>query len=704
MEHRILPPPPSSSSKLHVKGDRFIPSRSQANLDDALDILENEEKYREMNSTVNNIHEKQFLMNSFLRSELLGQSGPDIISESHNRNGYEGQLMSPARKEITTPNSVFKSRSSLGKNRQSGSLDGTLTSPGEYDGLTSFSSTNSPVRRSSLGSAGKPPRKIAKAPYKVLDAPQLQDDYYLNLLDWSPTNILAVALADSVFLWSAFTSKVTKLCDFSQEQEQVTSISWATVGQTLAIGTSSGRIEIWDAQRCMKIQELRRHDSRVGSLAWNSSLLASGSRDRAIFVQDIRMYTHHNNQYQHHPSPYNSPNRIIRIQNPATTLAMSETNAAASGSTITTLESHSHTVSTTSIATSTASQSTNSQTSRRSRITGRRTNIPTIRPRTARTASSSTGDLLEGISSNHDQYDNDDDDDELQSIEMNHDDVHILPEHRQQQQQLFSRDETLIRPFPDPEAVLMESPVLVRQPADDDDDPFPQLTSILSNHERSLTIGSPMQPHHRNLGSIFDTTSELTQTIFSESTPLFGRQLSDVLRSLPQRRNLSQPLTTNIITNTTSHESGSSVNGGSSLVKEYRSHRQEVCGLKWSFDEKMLASGGNDNKLFVWDITGGNNRRQSGNSLSDDEDDTANQPLYRFEDHTAAVKAVAWSPHQAGLLASGGGTADRHIRFWNTNTGVPLHKIDTGSQVRILFLFFLSVISKQLMMLYRYVI
>lgn len=34
--------------------------------------------------------------------------------------------------------------------------------------------------------------------------------------------------------------------------------------------------------------------------------------------------------------------------------------------------------------------------------------------------------------------------------------------------------------------------------------------------------------------------------------------------------------------------------------------------------------------------------------------------------HTAAVKAIDWSPHQSGLLASGGGTADRTIRFWNT--------------------------------------
>lgn len=28
-------------------------------------------------------------------------------------------------------------------------------------------------------------RKIAEKPYKVLDAPALSDDFYLNLVDWS---------------------------------------------------------------------------------------------------------------------------------------------------------------------------------------------------------------------------------------------------------------------------------------------------------------------------------------------------------------------------------------------------------------------------------------------------------------------------------------------------------------------------------------
>jgi len=61
--------------------------------------------------------------------------------------------------------------------------------------------------------------------------------------------------------------------------------------------------------------------------------------------------------------------------------------------------------------------------------------------------------------------------------------------------------------------------------------------------------------------------------------------------------------------------------------------------MKWSFDNTQLASGGNDNKLFIWDAR--------------NED-----PLARFSEHKAAVKAIGWNQNQRGLLASGGGTAD----------------------------------------------
>lgn len=51
-------------------------------------------------------------------------------------------------------------------------------------------------------------RKIAERPYKVLDAPALSDDFYLNLVDWSQQNMLAVALGSSVYVWNAFDSSV----------------------------------------------------------------------------------------------------------------------------------------------------------------------------------------------------------------------------------------------------------------------------------------------------------------------------------------------------------------------------------------------------------------------------------------------------------------------------------------------------------------
>jgi cell division cycle 20-like protein 1 (cofactor of APC complex) len=52
-------------------------------------------------------------------------------------------------------------------------------------------------------------RKIKRLPYKVLDAPALQDDFYLNLVDWSYKNILAVGLGSSVYMWSATTTRVS---------------------------------------------------------------------------------------------------------------------------------------------------------------------------------------------------------------------------------------------------------------------------------------------------------------------------------------------------------------------------------------------------------------------------------------------------------------------------------------------------------------
>jgi cell division cycle 20-like protein 1 (cofactor of APC complex) len=66
-------------------------------------------------------------------------------------------------------------------------------------------------------------RKISKTPFKVLDAPALLDDFYLNLLDWSSKNVLAVGLGSCIYLWNASTGKVNKLYDLGRT-DQVTSL------------------------------------------------------------------------------------------------------------------------------------------------------------------------------------------------------------------------------------------------------------------------------------------------------------------------------------------------------------------------------------------------------------------------------------------------------------------------------------------------
>lgn len=49
----------------------------------------------------------------------------------------------------------------------------------------------------------------------MLDAPELQDDFYLNLVDWSAQNVLAVGLGSCVYLWSACTSQVSSTAKFN---------------------------------------------------------------------------------------------------------------------------------------------------------------------------------------------------------------------------------------------------------------------------------------------------------------------------------------------------------------------------------------------------------------------------------------------------------------------------------------------------------
>ncbi|EJD40347.1 putative subunit of the anaphase promoting complex [Auricularia subglabra TFB-10046 SS5] len=241
-------------------------------------------------------------------------------------------------------------------------------------------------------------RTISKTPYRVLDAPELADDFYLSELSWSHTNVLAVGLGSCVYLWHADSADVHKLCDYSAT-DSVSSVSWHPQSSRIAVGTQSGLVHLWDASTKKLVHTWSDHTERVGTLAWEKDYFASGSRDRNIMLNDIR-----------------------------------------------------------------------------------------------------------------------------------------------------------------------------------------------------------------------------------------------------------------------SSEAGPSM--------RFSAHRQEVCGLAYNNVTGLLASGGNDNKVMVWDVR---KARQDGLGST--------APLFKFHEHTAAVKALAWSPHMPNILATGGGTQDKYLRFWNMQRGRIQEQYDTGSQV-----------------------
>ncbi|XP_035229733.1 cell division cycle protein 20 homolog isoform X2 [Stegodyphus dumicola] len=142
------------------------------------------------------------------------------------------------------------------------------------------------------GSTQKATRHIPQAPERILDAPDIVDDYYLNLMDWSSLNILAVALCNSLYLWNASTGETKQLLDMPDQEDYISSVSWLTEGNILAVGTSNAEVQLWDVIAERRIRIMKSHTARVPSLSWNSYILSSGCRTGAIHHHDVRVAEH----------------------------------------------------------------------------------------------------------------------------------------------------------------------------------------------------------------------------------------------------------------------------------------------------------------------------------------------------------------------------------------------------------------------------
>eukprot|EP01038_Epipyxis_sp_PR26KG_P014176 gene14176-19021_t len=259
----------SSSKKAPVRSpivysDRYVPNR--ANIDyDFCNHLLTSAKGDENNDPKNGVH--------------------NLSTPSKQKFNEEIQALSVSR------------RSSISSARLIGCFDAALPlNAVENDCLGSsikMRNSNQSQQMNSNLSPKRISRIIQPTPTKVLDAPDLMNDYYLNLLHWGMNDIIAVALTQCVYLWHASDGSISQLCNLEEvsSDDYVSSVQWSSRDvNTIAVGLNSNIVQLWDSERMVKIRDLPGHSSRVSSLAWNpdNHILSSGGRDSKILNHDIR--------------------------------------------------------------------------------------------------------------------------------------------------------------------------------------------------------------------------------------------------------------------------------------------------------------------------------------------------------------------------------------------------------------------------------
>lgn len=229
-----------SPTQLDFPGDRFIPSRSLMDLDQAHSLLTNNTR-QFYTSKYSAIYKQKLVEN--LTQDSTGRPFRMLV--------FRG-----------SPKSTRKSIRLVDEMRREEAMDKN-THKDRY-------------------------RSLPKVEERILDAPKLVNDYYINVLHWGSTNILAVALGPAVYLWNSENRSAHKLFQIEEENDHITSVSWSPDGKNLAVGHFGSKLQLWDAETSKPVRSLEGHTKRVASTAWNGHILTSGSRDKSIINHDVR--------------------------------------------------------------------------------------------------------------------------------------------------------------------------------------------------------------------------------------------------------------------------------------------------------------------------------------------------------------------------------------------------------------------------------
>lgn len=128
-----------------------------------------------------------------------------------------------------------------------------------------------------------------------------------------------------------------------------------------------------------------------------------------------------------------------------------------------------------------------------------------------------------------------------------------------------------------------------------------------------------------------------------------------------------------------------SFHGAVTLHARIAVHNQQICGIAWSIDGGLFATGGNDNLCCTYSMRAILNMERQTLDVScitrhvtdnivviEAPESQTTDILMGSEDAkhiwnlNAAVKAIAFCPWQIGLVAAGGGSNDRCIHFFST--------------------------------------
>ncbi|KAM0905785.1 hypothetical protein ACQ4PT_017160 [Festuca glaucescens] len=132
-------------------------------------------------------------------------------------------------------------------------------------------------------------RLIPLTPDRILDAPDLADDYRVNLLDWGRRNMLSIALGNRICHLDELSGSISELATVHEDDGPVTSVRWAPDGRHIAVGLASSVVQLWDSTSSQLLRTLEGvHESGVGSLAWrDNKVLTSGDIYGKIVNNDM---------------------------------------------------------------------------------------------------------------------------------------------------------------------------------------------------------------------------------------------------------------------------------------------------------------------------------------------------------------------------------------------------------------------------------